>query len=168
MNGTLENRKSESVPNVNQLGGMSKEVLKKLRYKLWSINQRCKNPNSQKFKYYGGKGIKNEMTIEDLIFLWDRDCGERLKTPSIHRINTAGNYCLANCRFLENSFNAGLGARHKDPQKLFVDLSDLDSNVKRKIYSLSDLKETPIKHLITEILNDFFNKKKFLKDFSGR
>jgi len=68
------------------------------------INQRCNNPNIRAYKWYGARGIKNKFKDSNQIkFLWCRDNAHLMKKPSIHRINNDGNYCLANCKFIELS-----------------------------------------------------------------
>lgn len=70
-------------------------------------NQRCNNPKQKHYKYYGGRGIKFLMTLDDFEFLWFRDKAYEMKRPSIDRINNDGNYIFDNCRFLELSENSG-------------------------------------------------------------
>lgn len=67
--------------------------------------QRCNNPNSKKYEYYGGRGIKCLMPTKDFKYLWFRDKAYLLKRPSIDRIDNDGNYTLENCRFIELSEN---------------------------------------------------------------
>jgi hypothetical protein len=45
------------------------------------------------------------MTASDVEFLWNRDKAYLMKTPSIDRIDTLGNYSVLNCRFIENLDN---------------------------------------------------------------
>lgn len=71
-----------------------------------SIWNRCYNPNHARYPRYGGIGIINLLTKEDLKFLWFRDKGYSMKRPSIDRINSSGNYELSNCQFLELSENS--------------------------------------------------------------
>ena len=73
---------------------------------LLHINWRCDNPNYQGYKWYGGKGIKSFLTLEDVKSLWFRDKAYQLKKPSIDRINSNGNYQVSNCRFIELSENS--------------------------------------------------------------
>lgn len=86
--------------------------INKLRYKerilkmpwlkvFYSIKQRCNNINNTVYKYYGGKGIKNFLTIDDVKFLWFRDKAYEMQTPSIGRKNHDLNYTLENCQFIE-------------------------------------------------------------------
>lgn len=68
---------------------------------LYGINQRCNNPKATGYKHYGGRGIKNYLTLVDIKFLMKRDNYWNLKKPSIDRIDNDGNYELNNCRFIE-------------------------------------------------------------------
>lgn len=72
---------------------------------LTKINYRCNDSKCDKFKYYGGKGIKNLLTLQDLKFLWNRDKASDMKWPSIDRIDSSSNYQLDNCRYIEQSEN---------------------------------------------------------------
>lgn len=73
-----------------------------------SISQRCNNPKCKGYKYYGGKGVKDLLSLEDLIFLWKRDEAEDLEKPSIDRIDSSGNYEIKNCRFIERGKNSSI------------------------------------------------------------
>jgi hypothetical protein len=69
-----------------------------------AISYRCNNPNSPAYKGYGGRGIKNLFKdSEEIKFLMERDGYWNMKRPSIDRIDNDGNYCLENCRFIEQS-----------------------------------------------------------------
>ncbi len=70
-----------------------------------SARQRCTNPKSQNYPYYGGRGIKFLMTVADFKFLWFRDQAWLLKRPSIDRKDPDGNYELSNCQFIELADN---------------------------------------------------------------
>ena len=72
---------------------------------LTKINYRCNDSSCDKFKYYGGKGVKNFLTLSDLKFLWFRDKASNMKRASIDRIDSKGNYELDNCRYIEQSDN---------------------------------------------------------------
>lgn len=94
--------------NKQKLTKKSKEYNKKYRKEIkpWFVSfdkakQRCTNSNNTHYRYYGGRGIKFLMTLDDFEFLWFRDKAYEMKRPSIDRIDPDGNYELNNCRFLE-------------------------------------------------------------------
>jgi len=76
-----------------------------------SAKRRCNNPKGKDYKYYGEKGIKMLMTLEDFKYLWFRDKAYLLKKPSIDRIDNDGNYILKNCRFIEMIDNSKKGGK---------------------------------------------------------
>jgi len=76
-----------------------------LRDLLCLIKQRCNYPKDKKYKYYGGKGIKNYLSYENLCFLWERDKAIKMKHPSIDRIDSNKDYTLENCQFIEMAIN---------------------------------------------------------------
>lgn len=67
--------------------------------------QRCLDKNHKNYKYYGKKGVKFFITLQEIKALWFRDKAYKMKVPSIDRIDTYGNYVLENCRFIELSEN---------------------------------------------------------------
>ena len=72
---------------------------------LGNIQKRCNNPENNRYYRYGARGIKNFLTFTDIKFLWTRDKAEKMKCPTIDRIDNDGNYVLKNCRFIERSEN---------------------------------------------------------------
>ena len=66
-----------------------------------SARERCNYPRVPSYKYYGAKGIKFLLTMEQLKELWHRDNAVSLEKPSLDRINPEGNYVFENCRFIE-------------------------------------------------------------------
>jgi len=86
------------------------KVLKHRKENPWygsyhDAKQRCNNPNNSRYKYYGGRGIKFLMNMEEIKRIWFRDKAYKMKIPTIDRIDNDGNYCLDNCRFIEKSEN---------------------------------------------------------------
>ena len=72
-----------------------------------NAKQRCTNPKHPSYKYYGAKGIKFELTVEEIKKLWYRDKGDKMKRPSIDRREVSLNYTFDNCRFIELYINVG-------------------------------------------------------------
>lgn len=78
--------------------------INKIKYQLshpWknhydAVKQRCR----KKGIYYRF-GIRVLMTLKDFEYLWNWDKAFVMKKPSIHRINTFGDYHISNCCFLE-------------------------------------------------------------------
>jgi len=83
----------------------NKEMFKKIYATLKNIKYRCTNKNDRKYKYYGEKGIKNHLTIDNLTTLWIKNKAYKMKQPSIDRIDSDKNYTLSNCRFIEMEKN---------------------------------------------------------------
>ena len=67
---------------------------------------RCTYPKHIAYKYYGGRGIQNLLTFEELKTLWERDSAAQMTKPSIDRMDNAGHYIFENCRFIEQSENS--------------------------------------------------------------
>lgn len=67
---------------------------------------RCTNPNNKDYKNYGAKGIKFNLSHEDINKIWHRDKASLMESPTIDRIENEGDYELSNCQFIENSINA--------------------------------------------------------------
>jgi len=68
-------------------------------YKIWKhMNDRCNNPNSTQYQWYGGRGISIDQRWGSYNNFLD-DMGECPNNLTLDRIDTNGNYCLANCRW---------------------------------------------------------------------
>lgn len=63
--------------------------------------QRCNNPNRTGYSYYGGKGIKFLLTLDEIKKLWFRDNANKMKRPSIDRKDSSKDYIYDNCQFIE-------------------------------------------------------------------
>jgi hypothetical protein len=90
---------------LRQIGLIPPKYPKQLRQCLSNIQCRCNSPTDRKYRFYGGKGIKAKITIEELFILWKRDKADKLNHPSIDRIDPSKDYTLANCRFIEHQEN---------------------------------------------------------------
>lgn len=93
------------LPN-NKTHGLSKNNI----YAIWSnMKARCNNPKHEKFKDYGGRGIKVCKEWNDSFINFLNDMGfQPNKSYSIDRIDVDGNYCPENCKWstpLEQSKN---------------------------------------------------------------
>ena len=86
-----------------------------------SMFHRCYHKNNKGYKYYGAKGIricdewqKDIKSFFDFAYSHGYD-----ETKTIDRINSNGNYCPENCRFISkrlNSLRAAFKRKHKyDP-----------------------------------------------------
>ena len=73
--------------------------------------ERCNNPNWRRYDRYGGRGIKFLLDKEEVETLYKRDNADKLKHPSIDRIDNDGDYVFDNCRFIELSENSRKGSR---------------------------------------------------------
>lgn len=70
------------------------------------IRCRCRNINHSSYMNYGGRGIKDRISLSELKVLWFRDEAYLLKRPSIDRIDSNGDYTPENCRYIELTENS--------------------------------------------------------------
>lgn len=103
--------KNKKIYRLNNNKEIRKKAINKRKLNPWynicnHINQRCNNKNNKKYKHYGAKGIKNKITLKQVKFLFIRDGGFNMVTPSIHRLNNNRDYSLSNCKFIEASEHA--------------------------------------------------------------
>ena len=92
-------------------------------YEIWNMmRQRCNNPKNSAYKWYGGKGVKvcNEWNDFAIFTKWSRDNGyedkkgvARAERMSIDRIDSNGDYCPENCRWITISENSSRASRGK-------------------------------------------------------
>ena len=74
---------------------------------------RCKTPSPRNSKYYIDRGVKFELSLEDALYLWDRDKVEQMNIPSLDRKDHLKNYNVSNCRFIEWRDNRNKKGRPK-------------------------------------------------------
>ena len=67
----------------------------------YNMRARCQISTTHKYKYYGGKGIKCLLTMEEIERLWHRDNAAAMKKPSLDRRESSGDYVFDNCQFIE-------------------------------------------------------------------
>ncbi len=108
---------------------------------LVDLNQRCNNPKNNDYKNYGGRGIKNLLSKENIQVLWFRDKAYNMKKPSIDRKDNDGNYEFDNCEFIEMPENSA-----KDKRKAIIQL-DLAGIFIKEWYCIRDAeKQLKINH----------------------
>lgn len=85
----------------------------------YMAKDRCTNSKRRSFRSYGARGIKFELSLDDIRMLWFRDNAHLLVKPSIDRIDTYGNYSLGNCRFIEMRENNARPKRKRLKEKAY-------------------------------------------------
>lgn len=95
--------------------------------------KRCKN---LKNPFYGGKGIKCELTFWELGVLYYKFNADKMNKPSIDRIDSAKNYTMDNCRFIEMKENSKsfTGKKHS-----IQTINKIIESNKKRIYSQETL-----------------------------
>lgn len=77
------------------------DLVYRLRSILRTIQQRCEDPRHASYKWYGGRGIQNFLTFDDVRFMWERDGAGKMAKPSIDREDRDDDYTFDNCCFRE-------------------------------------------------------------------
>lgn len=99
MTNLLEKEKSVE----NKLQGILKRQPWTVSYV--NIGQRCHNENHPKYKFYGARGIRRDISSAELKRMWIRDRAFLMKSPSVDRVDANKNYTFGNCRYIEFSDN---------------------------------------------------------------
>ena len=82
-----------------------------------NIKKRCNNPEADKYKWYGGRGIKCNFTFDEL-YDWVIINNIDPRGLEIHRIDNNGNYVLGNIEFLDK--NTHIKKHHPNTRKLLL------------------------------------------------
>jgi hypothetical protein len=106
----LAQQKKRYQENIDSIRKKQRDYLRTERGRILAIisniNKRCLNPTNKRFARYGGRGIKNFLTYDDILSLWNRDSASSMVKPSIDRIDVNGNYEINNCHFIEMRENS--------------------------------------------------------------
>lgn len=101
-----------------RLSGIRLKLPERPWYPHWdAANTRCTNPNAINYKFYGGRGVTFELTVEDVKILWILDKADDQKRPSLDRIDSSKGYTFENCRFIELSKNSSRANKGKKRRK---------------------------------------------------
>lgn len=82
--------------------------------------KRCECPSQINYKFYGGRGIKFNLTLEEVKDLYLRDEAYNMKQPSLDREDPNKDYVYENCRFIElveNCSRANLGKKRRKTEE---------------------------------------------------
>lgn len=85
----------------NHRRNMKSSLTYRLRALLRTVKQRCSDPRHTTYRWYGGKGIRNFLTLKQLRIMWERDGAAKMKRPSIDRESATDNYEFSKCCFRE-------------------------------------------------------------------
>lgn len=83
-------------------------------YSIWvGIRKRCTNPNSNRYRWYGAKGIKVCERWDDFKNFHDDMIESYWAGATIDRIDSKKDYEPSNCRWLDRSENTKLSRQEK-------------------------------------------------------
>lgn len=114
----LKHKKEYNLKNKEKIDNKNKKYHRKYPWKRIynAIKQRCNNPKTINYRWYGEKGIENHFkNADDVKYLWFRDKAYLMKKPSIDREDNDGHYCIGNCKFIELSENVIKRNRENPP-----------------------------------------------------
>jgi hypothetical protein len=146
----------KSMAQKNTKHGMSRSK----GYKAYrAVLQRCNNPKSKAYKYYGGRGIKIcDRWLESFENFWEDMGEEHRDTLTLDRINNNGNYEPSNCRWAtrkmqQNNRRANFFITYKDEtltiaewaDKLNIGFGTLAHRIKYAQWPIAKALETPVK-----------------------
>lgn len=129
-------------------------------YNIWiKMRDRCKNPNSQDWGLYGGKGVKVCQDWDssfELFREWSLANGYD-DTKTIDRRNSDGDYCPDNCRWTTSEVQANNTSRNRKicykgetltiseaSKKYGIDYSVLKSRITSYNWPVEKAIETPV------------------------
>jgi hypothetical protein len=72
----------------------------------YDARNRCNKVKLWSYKYYGGRGIKFNLSKEEIKEIWERDCASNMDCPTIDRIDNDKDYVFSNVQFIEKRINA--------------------------------------------------------------
>ena len=114
----------------------ARELKQKYPWKshFYSLRRRCTVSTIADYKYYGGKGIKCLITMEEIKQLWIREKAYLMDKPSIDRKDSNKDYIFNNCRFIELRVNVARIDRTNRLRKVYQ--YDKNNNLIKIWYSV--------------------------------
>lgn len=131
-------KKTAYLENSKEILKYQKEYYKKCPWKrtFQNIRNRCENTKIPNYKWYGGRGIKCLITVEELEILWFRDKAWLLYQPSIDREDNDGDYTFDNCRYIELGLNSAERNVRVSSKAIFQ--LDLEGKFIKEWFSISE------------------------------
>jgi len=132
---------SELVGKITLSHGYARKNKKNKTYTTWiSMRQRCNNPKSEAYKYYGGRGIsicERWNNFENFL----KDMGERPENLTLERENNDGNYEPGNCKWATHEMQSR--------NNRWVKLNTLKVQVIKKLLAESSLTQKAIANIFS-------------------